>query len=86
MTAAVIYSLCALTAATCACLLLLAYKRGGSRLLLWSGICFAGLTLNNIFLVLDKLVFPDIDFSGWRTASALISMLVLLYGLIWDVE
>ena len=86
MIAAIIYSLCALTAAVCAYLLLLAYSRGGYRLLLWSGLCFAGLTINNLFLVCDKLVFPDIDFTVWRSASLLLAMAVLLYGLIWDTE
>jgi len=42
---AVIYSLCALTALACAILLLQAYRRGGYRLLLWSGLCFVGLTV-----------------------------------------
>ena len=84
--AAVIYGLCALTALTCSYLLLMAYARGHYRLLLWSGLCFAGLTLNNILLVLDKLVFLDIDLSFWRTLTALLSMMILLYGLIWDSE
>jgi heme A synthase len=84
--AAVIYFLCAFTAALCAVLLLLAYRRGRYRLLLWSGLCFAGLTVNNAFLVLDKLAFPTIDLSPVRTSIALLSMMVLLYGLIWDTE
>jgi hypothetical protein len=67
-------------------LLLLAYRRGRYRLLLWSGICFAGLTLNNLLLVLDKLVLPDVDLSVWRTSMAALAMAVLLYGLIWDSE
>jgi len=86
MTAAVIYALCAVTALVCAYLLLQGYRRGGNRLLLWSGLCFAGLTINNLLLVLDKLVYPDIDLSFWRTTSALVAMIVLLYGLIWDAE
>jgi hypothetical protein len=86
VTAAIIYSLCALTAAVCSYLLLQAYRRGGYRLLLWSGVCFAGLTINNLFLVCDKLIFPNIDFSLWRSGSILLSMAVLLYGLIWDTE
>jgi hypothetical protein len=53
---------------------------------LWSGLCFAGLTLNNVLLVLDKLVFPLIDLSVSRTLIALLSMMILLYGLIWDSE
>lgn len=84
--AALVYSLCALTALFCALLLLQAYRRGGYRLLLWSGLCFVGLTLNNLLLVLDKLIFPEVDLSIWRTAVALAAVSVLLYGLIWDSE
>ena len=84
--AVVIYTLCALTALTCTYLLLQAYRRGRYRLLLWSGLCFAGLTLNNVALVLDKLILPDVDLSLWRTMLALMAMMVLLYGLIWDAE
>ena len=84
--AATIYGLCGVTAAVCAILLLQSYARSGYRLLLWSGLCFAGLTVNNVTLMLDKLVFPDVDLSLWRTASALFAMCVLLYGLIWEAE
>ena len=84
--AVTIYTLCALTALLCAYLLLQAYLRSRSRLLLWSGLCFAGLTVNNVVLVLDKLVFLSIDLSIWRALLALASMAILLYGLIWDSE
>lgn len=84
--AALIYALCALTAGVCTYLLLKAYRRGKYRLLFWSGICFAGLTLNNLLLVVDKLVWPLVDLSVVRTSVALLAMGVLLYGLIWDVE
>jgi hypothetical protein len=83
----IIYGLCALTALLCAWLLLVAYARQRYRLLLWSGLCFSGLALNNLLLVIDKLVLPPtIDLSLWRTGIALIAMAVLLYGLIWDTE
>ena len=84
--AVAIYTLCMLTALTCTYLLLQAFRRGGYRLLLWSGLCFAGLTLNNILLVVDKIILPLVDLSIWRTAIALAAMTVLLYGLIWDTE
>ncbi|HVM83721.1 MAG TPA: DUF5985 family protein [Candidatus Binatia bacterium] len=84
--AAAIYSLCALAAATCAFLLLKAYRRGRYRLLLWSGLCFCGLTLNNLLLVVDKILLPETDLSVLRTLTAAIAMIVLLYGLIWDAE
>jgi hypothetical protein len=84
--AAIIYGLCALMAGLCTYLLLQAYRRGRYRLLLWSGICFAGLTLNNLLLVVDKLILPEVDLSSWRTLVALLAMGTLLYGLIWDTE
>jgi hypothetical protein len=84
--AGIIYGLCALTALFCTALLLQAYRRGRYRLLLWSGLCFAGLTVNNLLLVLDKIVLPSVDLSLWRTVVALIAMAVLLYGLIWEAE
>ena len=84
--ASIIYGLCAITALLCAYLLLNAFRRGRRRLLLWSGLCFVGLTLNNLALVVDKLVVPDVDLSIWRTLIALAAMTVLLYGLIWDAE
>jgi hypothetical protein len=81
-----IYGLCALTAAACAVLLAQAYRRSGYRLLLWSALCFGGLTLDNLVLVLDKVAFPEIDLLFARTAISFVAMSVLLYGLIWDSE
>jgi hypothetical protein len=81
-----IYGLCAATAAICAAMLLAAYRREKYRLLLWSSLCFVGLTLNNIVLVLDKVMLPDVDLSSTRLFIALVAMSILLYGLIWDAE
>lgn len=84
--AQIIYLLCAAAAFICAVLLIRAYLRSRYRLLLWSGLCFAGLTLNNLILVLDKVVLVGSDLSMWRTSVAVIAMAVLLYGLIWEAE
>ena len=81
---ALIYILCACTALLCAVLLLRAFRRGGHRLLMWSGLCFVGLFINNLLLTLDRVVFPDIDFSTARVLASLVAMLPLLYGLIWE--
>lgn len=81
-----IYALCMLTALVCAGLLMQAWRRNGYRLLLWSGLCFAGLTVNNMLLVADKVLLPEYDLSLWRTSVALLAMAVLLYGLIWEAE
>jgi hypothetical protein len=78
-----IYTLCFLTSLACAWLLLRSYRRTGHRLLFWSGLCFVGMTLNNVFLLLDKLVFPDIDLMPFRLGASLSALLLLLYGLIY---
>ncbi|HJV79922.1 DUF5985 family protein [Noviherbaspirillum sp.] len=84
--ASVIYFLCALTALACAFLLLRSYLRQRFRLLLWSGLCFAGLAINNMLLVLERIFLPQIDLSLFRLLSALIALLPLLYGLVWEEE
>ena len=81
-----VYILCTLVSLICAVLLLRGYRNGRHRLLLWSGLCFAGLTLNNALLVLDKIVLSATDLSLPRTLIALLSMMILLYGLIWEAE
>ena len=77
-----IYSLCALTSLLCALLLLRGFVRSRFRLLLWSGLCFVGLTVNNMLLVLDRVILPDVDMSVWRLVVALVAVLLLLCGLV----
>lgn len=84
--AELVYVLCALTSLLCTLLLLRGYVRGQSRFLLWSCLCFAGLSLNNILLFLDKVVLLDVDLEPGRTAVAVVALLPLLYGMIWDAE
>jgi len=84
--ATIIYTLCTFTAMLCAVLLLQAYHRGRYSFLLWSGLCFIGLTVNNALVVVDKFFIPDISLSTLRLGSGLLAMLVLLYGLIWKVD
>jgi hypothetical protein len=84
--AGVIYILCALTSFACAVLLLRGFKQHRVRLLLWSGLCFIGLALNNLLLYIDIQVLPQTDLSTVRTLPALAGVALLLYGLIWDEE
>ena len=81
-----VYVLCALTSAACAALLLRGYRRARQRLLLWSGLCFVGLALNNLLLVIDVRVAPQTDLSLVRTLPALAGVALLLYGFIWDAD
>lgn len=84
MIASVIYALCALTSLACATLLLRGYARSRVRLLWWSGLCFVGLFLNNALLVLEARISEDI--SSARTLPALIGVMLLLYGMIWESD
>jgi hypothetical protein len=81
-----VYILCALTSLACAWLLWRGYQRTGTRLLLWSCLCFTGLALNNIMLFVDLVILPDVDLSLWRALPALAGVVLLLYGLIWDTR
>ena len=81
-----VFVLCALTSASCALLLLRGYGRSRARLLLWSGLCFVGLALNNALLVIDRIVLPDLDLSIWRQLPATVGILLLIFGLVWDAE
>lgn len=82
----IVYALCALTSLACAVLLLRGYFRSRARLLLWSGLCFAGLAANNVILLIDTRVVPTIDLSLWRSLPALVGIAVLLYGLVWETR
>jgi hypothetical protein len=84
--AAAIYGLCAIVALVCTILLARAYRRSRYRLLFWGALCFAGLTLNNVLLFADKIVFAMVDLSLPRQVVALSAMVVLIYGLIWDTQ
>lgn len=82
--ATAVYLGCAITSLACALLLLAAYRRQRARLLLWSCVCFAWLAVNNVLLVVDLVLVSDVDLSLARVASALVGLVTLLYGLIYD--
>ena len=80
------YVLCALASIACALLLLRGYLANRTRFLFWSSLCFTGLALNNILLFVDLVIVPGSDLSGWRNATALAGLMLLLFGLIWDAQ
>ena len=63
-----------------------AYSRSGVRLLFWSALAFVCLSINNVLLFVDLVVFPEIDLRVYRLAAALIGVLFLIYGFIWESE
>lgn len=82
----ILTTLAVLTSISCTVLLLRGYAANGLRLLLWSGLCFVFLSLNNVLLFLDLVVFTDIDLRAYRLLAALVGLLFLLYGFIWEAE
>ncbi|HEX7421116.1 MAG TPA: DUF5985 family protein, partial [Thermoanaerobaculia bacterium] len=72
--------LCFGVSATCAVMLLRGWRTSRVRLLLWSGIGFSGIALNNLLLVVGENAGRD--WSAWRGAPALAGLIVMIWGLI----
>ncbi|MGA9884166.1 MAG: DUF5985 family protein [Candidatus Acidiferrales bacterium] len=79
-----VYLLASLTTIACAVLLLRGYARGRRRLLLWSGLCFAGLAVTNCLVFVDIVLLTNINLFPLRLATTVASFSVLLFGLIWE--
>ena len=79
-----VYILCAITALSCTLLLLRAWLSQRVRLLLWSAVCFLGLTIENVLLFVDMVILPEINLAMLRNAIALAGLLCLVLALILD--
>jgi hypothetical protein len=84
--AGLVYIFGTLVTLLCSFLLFRAYLRVRLRLLLWSAVCFAGLTVANGLVYVDLVLVPHIDLYTWRLGVAAIAMVPLLYGLIWESD
>jgi hypothetical protein len=82
----IVNALGSVTVGLCALLLLRAYAQVRQRLLLWSGLCFVGLTLSNALVIVDFAVVPHYSIYVWRLGVAAGSMLLLLYGLVFESD
>jgi hypothetical protein len=82
----VVYGLCLAACVVVAGLLLRAWRQSRSRLLLWTALAFVFLSLNNLFLVADMVIFPEVFLWPWRQAASLLAIGILLYGFIWEAE
>ena len=79
-----VYVLCAVTSIACATLLLRRWLQARVRLLLWSGLCFAALAVNNVLLFVDLVIVPGVDLGILRSGTALAGIVLLLVGLVWE--
>ena len=83
---AAVYVRCLITRSACAFLLGRSYRSSRAPLLLWSAACFALLAANNLLLVLDLLVFPDVNLRVARLLLSLSAVAVLIVGFVWEAE
>ena len=81
-----VYTLCFATSTLCAYLLGRSFRRTRSRLLFWSALCFGLLAIVNFIVVLDMLVYRDVDLRPVRLWVSLAAVAVLLFGFIWDED
>jgi peptidoglycan/LPS O-acetylase OafA/YrhL len=81
-----IYGLCTLMSLAIAVMLWRQQHRTPTRMIYWTALCFSGLALSNLVLVLDKLVFPELDLRVLRHAISLLSIALLLFGLVYEDE
>ena len=79
-----VYLYCAAICILCAVMLIRAYRRTRVRLLLWSGLYFVLLMLENVIGYIDVEIIPDISIVAWRKLPGLAAVAVLLFGLIWE--
>jgi hypothetical protein len=79
-----IYTLCALTAFCCSILLFHAAKLTNSRMLFWSGFCFALLTVTNVLVIVDYYLIIDRQLWPIRHGIVLVGLAALIYGLIFE--
>lgn len=84
--ASIIFLICAVTALICCMLLLKGHSHSRAPLLFWSGLCFAGLAINNLILFANQVLFPAADLTIYDRPAALVSILLLLYGMIWKTK
>jgi len=83
----ILFLLAALTSLACMVLLYRGYLRTGLRLLFWSALCFVFLSLNNVLLFIDLMIFPtEVDLRPYRLLAALAGIACLLYAFIWEAE
>jgi hypothetical protein len=82
----VLYALAILTSGLCTILLFRGYARRRFRLLLWSALCFAALTINNVLLFIDLIVLPGIDMRVARLTASLIGVALILFAFIWESD
>lgn len=75
-----VYGLGLATALICAIVVWISWRRTRAPILFWTGVSFIFLSINNVILLLDRVIFLSVNFWPWRQVPTVIAVLVLLYG------
>jgi hypothetical protein len=67
-----------------AVLLFRAFMRTRNTVLFWCALGFIGLALNNLLLIVDVVILPDVALRPYRNLPALLGMVLMLFGLVWN--
>jgi hypothetical protein len=81
-----VYTLCFLTCAGCAALLVRAWLKTKTRLLMWTAWSFVFLAFNNFFLLADMILLPSVDLTIPRYVAGLLGVATMIIGFIWEAE
>ena len=80
----IVYLLCFLTSLCCCLLLIRSYKRTRSKVLLWTAACFVLLALENLLVVADLILLPNVDLILPRLLATLLAVSTLIIGFVWE--
>jgi Family of unknown function (DUF5985) len=76
--------LCFLTSLSCCLLLIRSYRRSKSKVLLWTAACFVLLAIDNLLVVIDMVLLPNVDLSVPRLLANLLAVSTLSIGFILE--
>jgi hypothetical protein len=79
-----VYVLGAFSSLLCAVLLWRQFRVFRNKLLLWSALCFLGLTLTNVLVFVDLVMMPEVDLHVLRWSITTASLSLLVFGLVWE--
>lgn len=79
-----VYLLCFLTSLSCCLLLIRSYRRSRSKVLLWTAACFVLLAIDNLLVVVDLVLLPNVDLSVPRLLATLLAASTLIIGFVWE--
>lgn len=81
-----VYVLCAVTSGICVALLTKGFLRSGSRLLLWTAVCFFFLAIHSVLVLIELMFLPSMDLQMFRHVASFAAGVSLVAGLVWESD